>query len=108
MSFTTVFKIGFYSNLLKMSEYYNLSDFKYSSLSDSKIKQLEDLIKKKYVSYWNQTVQHSRKLSFHHSIKKNYSPSAYPADSTQKNAMKRNLVKLRIGSHNHKSMRAQK
>ena len=56
-------------------------------------------MKKKYVSYWNQTLQHSRKLSFYHSIKKNYSLSAY-LDSTQKNPMKRTLVKLRIGCHN--------
>ena len=68
-----------------MSEYANLYDFNYNSLSDSKIKlkQLVDLTKKKYVSYWNQTFQHSRKLSFHHSIKKSYSPSAY-LDSTRK------------------------
>ena len=36
-----------------MSEYFNLLDFNYNSLSDSKIKQLVDLMKKKYVSYWN-------------------------------------------------------
>ena len=49
--------------------------------------------------YWNHTVQHSRKLSFHHSIKKNHNPSAY-LDSTRKNPMRRTLVKLRIGCHN--------
>ena len=38
-----------------MSEYFNLFDFNNNSLSDSKIKQLEDLMTKKYVSYWNQT-----------------------------------------------------
>ena len=82
-----------------MSKYFNLFDFNYNSLSDSKIKQLVDLMEKKYVSYWNQTLQHSRKLSFCHSIKKNYSPSAYP-DSTRKNPMRRTLVKVRIGCHN--------
>ena len=51
-------------------------------LSESKIKQLVDLMKKKYVSWWNQTLQHSRKLSVYH-IKKNYSPSAY-IDSARK------------------------
>ena len=84
---------------MKMSEYFNLFVFNYNSLSDSKIKELVDLMKKKYVSYWNQTLQHSRKLSFYHSIKKNYSPSAY-IDSTRKNPMRRTLVKVRIGCHN--------
>ena len=51
------------------------------------------------VSYWNQTLQHSRKLSFYHSIKKKYSLSAY-VDSTRKNPTRRTLVKLRIGCHN--------
>ena len=66
-----------------MSEYFNILDFNNNSLSDSKIKQLVDLVEKKFVSYWNQTLQYSRKLSFYHSIKKNYSPFAY-LDSTQK------------------------
>ena len=45
-----------------MSEYFNLYDLNYNSLNDSKIKQLTvDPMKKKYVSYWNQTLQHSRK-----------------------------------------------
>ena len=90
---------SFYSNIMKTSEYFSLFDFNYNSLSDSKIKQLVDLMKKQYVSYWNQTLQHSRKLSFYHSIKKNYSLSAY-LDSTRKNPMGRTLVKLRIGCHN--------
>ena len=77
-------KNSFYSNLMKISEYFNLFDFNYKSLSDSKIKQLVDLMKKKYASYWNQTFQHSRKLSFYHSNKENYSPSAY-LDSRRKN-----------------------
>ena len=82
-----------------MSEYFNLFDFNYNSLSDSKIKKLVDFLKKKYVSCWNQTLQHSRKLSFYHPIKKNYSHSTY-FDSTRKNPMRRTLLKLRIGCHN--------
>ena len=84
---------------MKMSEYFNLFDFNYDSLSDSTIMQPVDLTKKKYVSYWNQTLQYSRKLSFYHSIKKNYSPSAYN-DSTRKNPLRKTLAKLRIGCHN--------
>ena len=53
---------SFYSNIMKMSEYFNLFDFNYNSLSDSKIKQLVDLMKERYVSYWNQTL-HSTQVS---------------------------------------------
>jgi len=90
---------SFYSDLTKMSEYFNLYDFNFNSPNNSKIKQLVDLMKRRYVSYWNQTLQHSRKLSFYHSIKKNYSPSAY-LDSTRQNSIRRTLVKVRIGFHN--------
>ena len=51
------------------------------------------------MSHWNQTLQHSRRLRFHQSIKKNYSPSAH-LDSTRKNPLRRTLVKLRLGCHN--------
>ena len=71
--------------------------YNYNSLNDSKIKKLVDLTKKKYISYWNQTLQNSRKLSFYHPIKNNYSPSAY-LYSTRKNALRKTLVKLRTGS----------
>ena len=47
---------SFYLNLTKMSEYFNLFNFNDNSLSDSKIKQLVHLMKRKYVSYWNQTL----------------------------------------------------
>ena len=40
---------SFYSNIMNKSEYFNLFDFNYNSLSDSKIKQLVDLIKNKYL-----------------------------------------------------------
>ena len=40
-----------------MSEYFNLLDFNYNSLCDSKIKQLADLMKKKYDSDWNHHLQ---------------------------------------------------
>ena len=77
-----------------MSEYFNLLDFNYNSLSESKIKQLAGLMKKNYVSAWNQTLQHSRKLSFHH-----LQPFSSPWFSTKKKNMRRTLVKLRIDFH---------
>ena len=41
---------SFYSDLMKMSEHFNFYDFNDNSLSDSRIKKLIDLMKKKYVS----------------------------------------------------------
>ena len=52
-----------------------------------------------YISYWNQTLQHSQKLSFYYTFKKNYSLSAY-LDLTRKNPSRKSLVTLRISSIN--------
>ena len=57
-----------------------------------------DLMKKKHTSYWNQTLQHSQKLSFYFTFKKNYSLSAH-LDLIRKNPSRKSLVKLRISSH---------
>ena len=51
-------------------------------------------MKKKYISYWNQTLQHSEKISFYYTFKKNYSLSAY-LDLTRKNPSRKSLVKLK-------------
>ena len=69
-----------------------------NSLNKCKIKQYVDLMQKKYISYWNHTLQHSQKLNFYFKIKTNYSPSAY-LDLTRKNPSRKTLVKLRISSH---------
>jgi len=55
-------------------------------------------MKKKYISYWNQTLQHPQKLSFYYTFKTNYSLSAY-LDLTRKNPSRKSIVKLRISSH---------
>ena len=44
---------------MKMSEYFNLFDFNYNSLSDSKIKQLVDLMEK------NMSLIGTRRFSIH-------------------------------------------
>ena len=71
---------SFYSDLTKMSEHFNFYDFNDNSLSDSRIKKLIDLMKKKYVSVFGTR----RPSSLHHSIKKNYGSFAY-LDSTPQN-----------------------
>ena len=89
---------GFYSSLMKMSEYYNFPNFNYYTLNENNFKQYIDLMRKKYISYWHPTLQHSQKLSFYYTIKETFGPSAY-LDLTRKNASRKALVKLRISSH---------
>ena len=52
-------------------------------------------MQKKYISYWNHTLQHSQKLNFHYKIETNYGPPAC-LDLTRKNPSRRTLVKVRI------------
>ena len=54
-------------------------------------------MKNKYVSYWNQTLQQSQKLSFYCTIKDDYSSSPYLV-LTRKNPSRKALVKFRISS----------
>ena len=47
-------KTSFYSNLMKMVDYYDLNyDFSCNSLSDSIVNWYIGIMKNKYVSYWN-------------------------------------------------------
>ena len=89
---------SFYSSLKKMTDYYDFPGFNCNLLNKCKIKQYIDLMQKKYISYWNHTLQHSQKLNFYYKIKTNYSPSAY-LDLTRKNPSGKTLVKLRISSN---------
>ena len=93
-------KTSFYSNIVKMVEYYDLNyDFSCISLSDSIVNRYIGILKNKYVSqYWNQTLQQSQKLSFYCTIKDAYSPSPYLA-LTRKNPSRKALVRFRISSH---------
>ena len=90
-------KTSFYSNLMKMVDYYDLKyDFSCNSLNDSIVNRYIGMMKNKYVSYWNQTLQQSQKLSFYFTIKDDYSPSTY---LTRKNPSRKTLVRFRISSH---------
>ena len=82
-----------------MVEYYDLNyDFSCNSLSDSIVNRYIGIMKNKYVSYWNQTLQQSQKLSFYCTIKDDYSPSPYLV-LTRKNPSRKALVRFRISSH---------
>ena len=75
-----------------MVEYYDDLNYVFScnSLSDSIVNRYIGIMKNKYVSYWNQTLQQSQKLE--------YSPSSYVA-LTRKNPSRKALVRFRISSH---------
>ena len=87
-------KTSFYSNLMKMVDYYDLNyDFSCNSLSDSIVNRYIGIMKNKYVSYWNQTLQQSQKLSFYCTIKDDYSPSPYLV-LTRKNPSRKTLFTI--------------
>ena len=89
-------KTSFYSNIVKMVEYFDLNhDFFCISLSDSIVNRYIGIMKNKYVSYWNQTLQQSQKLSFYCTIKDEYSPLPYLV-LTRKNPSRKALVRFRI------------
>ena len=55
-------KNSFYNNLMKISEYHDLPDFHPNSSSEAKIKHYIDIIKQKYITYWQHTTHHSKQL----------------------------------------------
>ena len=91
-------KNGFYSNVMRMSEYYNLPDFDPTFLTDAKIKHYVSLMQQKYISHWQHTIRNSKKLEFYNTFKDEYTPSCY-LDLTRKLNNRKELVKLRIGNH---------
>ena len=58
-------KNSFHSNLMKMSKYFNLNNFNPDLLDAAKIKHFVSLMKQKDISYWQQALEHSRKLEFY-------------------------------------------
>ena len=83
---------------MKIKEYYNFYNFNYSSLNDCKVKQYINVMKQKYISHWNQTLQNSQKLSFYNTIKNNSSPFTNLV-LTRRNPLRKTLLKLRISCH---------
>ena len=90
-------KNSFRSNLMKMSEYFNLNNFNPDLLDAAKIKHFLILMKQKYISYWQQALQHSQKLEFYKIFKNEYAPSNYLELSTR-TSERRALTKLRISN----------
>ena len=56
-------KNSFYSNLIKMLNYYDISfNFNHDTLDDTKITYLVDQMKKKYIAYMKHSLCNSQKL----------------------------------------------
>ena len=55
-------------------------------------------MKQEYISYWQNTLQHSQKLEFYRSFKTDHTSSSY-LDLTRGTAGRRALVKLQISNH---------
>ena len=83
---------------MNMSEYFKLPDFNPDLLDIAMVISYVSSMKHEYISYWQNTLQHSQKLEFYRSFKTYHTSSSY-LDLTRGTAEKRALVKLRISSH---------
>ena len=90
-------KNSFHSHLMNMSEYFKLPDFNPDLLDIAMVKSYVSSMKQEYISYWQNTLQHSQKLEFIDLLKP-IIPQCY-LDLTRGTAGRRALVKLRISSH---------
>ena len=82
-----------------MSEYFKLSDFNPDLLDTAVVKSYVSLMKQEYISYWQNTLQHSqKKCEFYRSFKTDQTTSCY-LDLTRGTAGRRALVKLQISNH---------
>ena len=94
----TAGKNSFYSNLMKISEYFNFGNFSPELVDTAKVTMFLQLMKQKYISYWQHTLQHSQKLEFYRSFKNEYASSSY-LELTRRVSDRRTLTKLRISNH---------
>ena len=70
-------KKSFHFHLMNMSEYFNLPDFNPDLLDTAMGKSYVRSIKQEYmyISYWQNTLQHSQKLEFYRSFKTDHTTS---------------------------------
>ena len=87
---------------MNISQHFKLLDFNPDLLDIAMVKSYVSSMKQEYISYWQNTPQHSEKLEFCRSFKTDHTSSSY-LDLTTGAAGRRALVKLRI-SLNHKPM----
>ena len=83
---------------MKKSEYFKLPDFNPDLLNIAMVKCYVSSMKQEYISYCQNTPQHSQKLEFFRSFKTDHTTSGYFV-LTRGTAGGRALVKLRINNH---------
>ena len=88
----------FYSNFVRISEFYNLPNFDPPLVTGAKINHYLKLMQQQYILHWQHTLEHSKKLEFYDTFKTEYTPSYYLLDLTKKNTNRKALIKLRIGN----------
>ena len=81
-----------------MSECFKLPDFNPDLLDIAMVKSYVSSMKQEYISYWQDTLQHSKKLEFYRSFKTDHTSSSC-LDLTRGTAGRRAFVKLRISNH---------
>ena len=82
-----------------MSEYFKLPDFNPDLLDIAMVKSYVSSMKQEYISYWQNTLQHSQKLEFYRSFKTDHTSSSYGLDLRRGTAGRGAFVKLRISNH---------
>ena len=83
---------------MKISEYINFGNFSPDFVNTAKVTMFLQLMKQKYISYWQHTLQHSQKLEFYRSFKNEYVTFSY-LELTSRISDRRTLTKLRISNH---------
>ena len=83
---------------MNMSEYFKLPNFNPDLLDIAMVKSYVSSMKQEYISYWQNTLQHSQKLEFNRSFKTDHTSSSY-LNLTRGTARRRALVKLQISNH---------
>ena len=81
-----------------MSEYFKLPDFNPDLLDIAMVKSFVSSMKQEYISYWQNTLQHSQKLEFYRSFKTDHASSGC-LDLTRGTAGRSALIKLRLSNH---------
>ena len=83
---------------MKISEYFNFGNFSPDFVNTAKVTMFLQLMKQKYISYWQHTLQHSQKLEFYRSFRNEYVTFSY-LELTSRVSDRRTLTKLRISNH---------
>ena len=68
---------GYFSNFINMFEKYNVTSLDAESLDNDKIRRYTPEMREKYLSFWQHSLEKSKKLEFYKTFKDEYSTSDY-------------------------------